>query len=76
MLAKDGFVDFLKDEDGAATIDFVVMTAAGVAMTVAASNAVRDTMEGLVDGIGTSVTAINTSTSFGGTGDRAGEGEG
>ena len=76
MLAKDAFVDFLKDEDGAATIDFVVMTAAGVAMTVAASNAVRDTMEGLVDGIGTSVTAINTSTSFGGTGDRAGEGEG
>lgn len=76
MLAKDGFVDFLKDEEGAATIDFVVMTAAGVAMTVAASNAVRDTMEGLVDGIGTSVTAINTSTSFGGTGDRAGESEG
>ena len=76
MLAKDGIVDFLKDEGGAATIDFVVMTAAGVAMTVAASNAVRDTMEGLVDGIGTSVTAINTSTSFGGTGDRAGEGEG
>ncbi|MDG2340635.1 MAG: hypothetical protein P8L32_05500 [Paracoccaceae bacterium] len=57
-------LDFLSDEDGAATIDFVVLTAATVAMTVAATSSVRDTMSSVVDTISVSVIAVNTSTTF------------
>jgi len=74
MLTKSQVTTFLYDEDGAATIDFVVMTAAGVAMTVAATNAVRDVMSDMVDGISISAAAVSTSTSFGGGEPANGEG--
>ncbi len=66
--------EFLRDEDGAATIDMVVLMAAGVATSVAMTNAARDTMSSLVDGIQVSSAAVNTSTSFGGGGAGSGEG--
>lgn len=67
--------DFLRDEDGAATIDMVVLMAAGVATTVAMTNSARDTVSSLVDGIQISSSAVNTSTSFGGaTPSNGGEG--
>lgn len=58
-------IDFISDEDGAATIDFVVLTAATVAMTVSATSSVRDTMSSVVDSISVSAIAVNTSTTFG-----------
>jgi len=71
-------VNFVKDEDGAATIDMVVLMAAGVATTVAMTNSARDTMSSLMDGIQISSAAVNTSTSFGndGVGNGTGNPEG
>lgn len=58
--------NFLHNEDGAVTIDMVVLMAAGVATTVAMTSSARDTVSSLVDGIGVSSSAVNTSTTFGG----------
>ena len=66
MMNFDDLTDFLSDEDGAATIDLVVLMAAGVATTVAMTSSARDTLSTLVDGIQVSSAAVNTSTSFGG----------
>ena len=55
---------FVLDEEGAATIDFVVMTAAGVATSVALMDSARDILSDLVDEVGVAADAVNVSTSF------------
>lgn len=46
---------FLKDEDGAVTVDWVVLTAAIVGLGVAGIAAVQDGVVGLAGKIGTAV---------------------
>lgn len=58
--------NFAKDEAGAVSIDWVVLTAAIVAMGVAAGSAVRTEVSTLSTGIATSAAATNETTSFGG----------
>ena len=65
MLDKNQLVSFIRDEDGAATVEFVIMTAASVATAVALTDSVRETVSGLVDEVGTAASAVNTSTTFG-----------
>ena len=55
---------FVKDEDGAVSIDWVVLTAAIVAMGVAAGSAVRTEVSTLSTGIATSAGAVSDTTSF------------
>ncbi|NUH65915.1 hypothetical protein HTT03_11525 [Sulfitobacter sp. S0837] len=45
--------NFRKDEDGAVTVDWVVLTAAVVGLAVAAFTTINDSTVALVDGIGT-----------------------
>jgi len=68
--------NFVQDEEGAATIDFVVMTAAGVATSVALMNSARDILSDLVDEVGLAAAAVNVSTSFGDPSQDVGSGEG
>lgn len=58
------FINFLKNEDGAVSIDWVVLTAAIVAMGVAAGSAIRTEVSDLSTGIATSADATSTATSF------------
>ena len=55
---------FVKDEDGAVSIDWVVLTAAIVAMGVAAGSAVRTEVSTLSTGIATSAGDVSDTTSF------------
>ncbi len=55
---------FVKDEDGAVSIDWVVLTAAIVAMGVAAGSAVRTEVSTLSTGIATSAADVSDTTSF------------
>ncbi len=55
---------FVKDEDGAVSIDWVVLTAAIVAMGVAAGSAVRTEVSTLSSGIATSAADVSDTTSF------------
>ena len=64
MCDKNHLVSFIREEDGAATVEFVVMTAAGVATAVALTDSVRETVSGLVDEVGIAASAVNTSTTF------------
>lgn len=56
--------NFAKDEAGAVSIDWVVLTAAIVAMGVAAGSAVRTEVSTLSTGIATSAAVTNETTSF------------
>ena len=56
--------NFIKDEDGAVSIDWVVLTAAIVAMGVAVGASVRSNTSTLTSSIGTSAAAVETSNSF------------
>lgn len=47
--------NFKKDEDGAVTVDWVVLTAAVVALGVAAVGTVGTSMDGLASKIGTEI---------------------
>ena len=67
--------NFVQDEEGAATIDFVVMTAAGVATSVALMNSARDILSDLVDEVGIAAAAVNVSTSFADPSQEVGSGE-
>ena len=49
---------FLKTEDGAVTVDWVVGTKAAVAMTIAVIGQVRDGVTALADRIGASIASI------------------
>ena len=48
---------FLNDEDGAVTVDWVVLTAAVVALAIGAIGAIRSSVDGLAADIATEVTA-------------------
>jgi len=56
--------NFANDEAGAVSIDWVVLTAAIVAMGVAAGSAVRTEVSTLSSGIATSAALTNETTSF------------
>lgn len=53
------FKTFVKDEDGAVTVDWVVLTAAVVALGVAAVTTVRGSINTVAGGIATAVEAQN-----------------
>lgn len=53
--------NFRKDESGAVTIDWVVLTAAVVALAIAAFGAIGGQTQGLIDAAGN---AASTSTTF------------
>ena len=55
---------FIRDEDGAVSIDWVVLTAAIVAMGVAVGSSVRSNTSTLTGSIGTSAGAVTTTNSF------------
>jgi Flp pilus assembly pilin Flp len=55
---------FIRDEDGAVSIDWVVLTAAIVAMGVAVGSSVRSNTSTLTASIGTSAGAVTTTNSF------------
>lgn len=76
MLAISQIKSFIRDEDGVATVDFVVMTAAGVATAVALTDSVRDIVSDMVDEVGTAAAAVNTSTSFSDPAGEIGGGQG
>ncbi|KRS18391.1 Flp family type IVb pilin [Roseovarius indicus] len=52
---KKRFEQFLKDEDGAATVDWVVLTAAVVGLGVAAVDTVEEGINALASDIATAV---------------------
>ena len=53
--------NFLKDEDGAVTVDWVVLTAAVVGLGIAGVTAVNNGIGTLANSIGTEVGGINVS---------------
>jgi len=53
------FKTFTKDEDGAVTVDWVVLTAAVVALGVAAVTTVGGSIKTVATGISTAVSAQN-----------------
>ena len=55
---------FIRDEEGAVSIDWVVLTAAIVAMGVAVGASVRSNTSTLTASIGTSAGAVTTTNSF------------
>lgn len=55
---------FLADESGAATVDWVVLTAASVAMGLAVMGYVREGVESLADDIHSHLSSIEIRTSF------------
>lgn len=55
---------FLRDENGSATVEWVVMTAASVAMGLAVMSYVRDGIEDLSNDIRSSLSNISIKTSF------------
>ena len=59
--------NFAKDEAGAVSIDWVVLTAAIVAMGVAAGSAVRTEVSTLSTGIATAAADNEQGTAFGGS---------
>jgi Flp pilus assembly pilin Flp len=50
---------FRKDENGAVTVDWVVLTAAVVGMAIAAYSAIENASDGLVTAAGGAVTGEN-----------------
>lgn len=53
-------MNFIKDEDGAVTVDWVVLTAAIVGLGLLVMNAVRPAISGLATDIAAEVTATGT----------------
>ncbi len=53
------FKNFMKDEDGAVTVDWVVLTAAVVALGVAAVATVGGSIDTVAEGISSAVSAQN-----------------
>jgi len=58
------FKNFSKDESGAVTVDWVVLTAAIVGLGIAVLAAVSNGVENLSDDIDTQLSAQGTSTTF------------
>jgi Flp pilus assembly pilin Flp len=54
------FMNFIKDETGAVTVDWVVLTAAVVGLGLIVLAAVRPAVSGLATDIGLEVTAAGT----------------
>lgn len=54
--------NFRKDEDGAVTVDWVVLTAAVVALAAVAYNQVHDGASDLAGAVDTALTAANVTT--------------
>ncbi|MEM8731809.1 MAG: hypothetical protein AAGF79_18010 [Pseudomonadota bacterium] len=52
------FIDFFNDEDGAVTVDWVVLTAAVVALTGVAFTAIQDASGGVGTGVGDYLTSV------------------
>jgi len=50
-------MSFIKDEDGAVTVDWVVLTAAIVALGLVVGNSVKGGAEGLAADVGADLTA-------------------
>ncbi len=59
-----GMIDFLKSEDGAVTVDWVVMTAATVAMGLAVMAEVREGVESLSTDISDTMSGFEIMTTF------------
>lgn len=58
------FTNFKKDDSGAVTVDWVVLTAAIVGLGIAVLAAVSDGVENLSDDIDAQLSTQGTSTSF------------
>ena len=54
------FVSFKNDESGAVTVDWVVLTAAVVGLTLALMTAIRPALTGTADNIAGQITAAGT----------------
>ncbi|KZY50137.1 hypothetical protein HKX23_07860 [Sulfitobacter sp. KE29] len=52
--------NFRKDEDGAVTVDWVVLTAAIVGLAIVAFNTIGDNVETMSDNIATDITNFET----------------
>lgn len=52
--------NFRKDEDGAVTVDWVVLTAAIVGLAIVAFNTIGDNVETMSDNIATDITTFET----------------
>ncbi|MDP3338803.1 Flp family type IVb pilin [Frigidibacter sp.] len=58
------FKNFRNDEDGAVTVDWVVLTAAVVGLAIAAMTAINSGVGDLTTDIGTSLTNVGTNTTI------------
>ena len=52
--------NFRKDEDGAVTVDWVVLTAAIVGLAIVAFNTIGDNTQNMTNSIATSISTYNT----------------
>ncbi|GEM_PF-6263189 len=58
------FADFLRDEEGSATVEMVVMMSAGITLAIATMNMVSSGVENLSTDISDFLSDIEISTSF------------
>ena len=56
---------FSRDEDGAVTVDWVVLTAAIVGLAVVAFGTIKNDTQALIDGISEDLTTVGTDDSGG-----------
>lgn len=62
------FKNFRKDEDGAVTVDWVVLTAAIVGLAVAAYSTIETNTQTLANNIGATINAHDTTAAAGAAG--------
>ena len=55
---------FLADENGAMTIEYLVLTAGAAALAIASTGAVRSSTSTVSGNVGTNVGSVSSSTSF------------
>jgi len=58
------FRNFLSDEDGSATVEWVMGTALGVTMALSVASAVSDGVEALAVTISTTIAAVETNAAW------------
>ncbi|RBI86584.1 hypothetical protein DRV85_03890 [Rhodosalinus halophilus] len=59
--------NFRKDEDGAVTVDWVVLTAAVVGLAIAAMSAIGTSTDTLTTAVGTEITGAGDAATSGGS---------
>ena len=56
--------EFLRDEDGSATVEWVMGTALGVTMALSVAGAVSDGVEALANTVSSTIAAVETNTAW------------